>query len=516
MAEKIQQGIQAIILDMDGVITDTARLHAKAWKEMFDEFLKKVQGENFDPLDMEKDYNRYIDGISRHDGVRAFLESRQLSLPEGNPDDGPDVASIVGLGKRKNDIFLGLMKKEGVEVFPDTLEMVKKWKKKGIKLAVISASRNCRLILEAADMLHWFDARIDGEIAREQQIPGKPAPDVFIRAMEALEAEAAHTMIIEDAIAGITAGKKGRFSLVVGVARNEETEALRRAGADMVVHQLTELEKTMESLKKPRETSTLPHALERFQDIVAEIEGRKPVLFFDYDGTLTPIVEDPDAAELGAPRKKIIQQLADQFTVAIISGRGLADLKSKVGLADLIYAGSHGFEISGPNGLEMQYEAGKEVLPLLDDVERRLKKQFEGIRGCEVERKKYAIAVHYRRVESDQVKAIEEAVEEILDEQRQLKAGMGKKILEVKPNMDWDKGQALNWLLKKLDLTVALNHPIFIGDDITDEDALKALIGTGILVGTHGQKTYADYRLTDTSEVYRFLEKLKNWNKGSS
>lgn len=516
MLKKVQPAIQAIILDMDGVITDSARLHAKAWKQMFDEYLEKVQGKDYTPLDIGKDYKRYIDGISRLDGIRAFLESRRLTLPEGSPEDGSEVESIVGLGKRKNTIFLDLIEKEGVDVFPDTLEMVKKWKKKGIKLAVISASRNCRLILEAADMLHWFDVRIDGEIAREQQIPGKPSPDVFIKAMDDLNAELDCTLIIEDAIAGIKAGKKGGFSMVVGVARNGDDEELRNAGADIVVNQLTELENIMEILKKPRKTATLPHALESFQTILADIGEKKPVLFFDYDGTLTPIVDDPNAAELADNNKKIIQQLSHQFTVAIISGRGLTDLKSKVGLQGLIYAGSHGFEISGPNGLEMQYEPGKEVLPILDEVEKKLKKRIEAIDGCEVERKKYAIAVHYRQVEADKVEEVEIAVEEILVGQQRLKIGKGKKILELKPNLDWHKGHALNWLLNKLDLVASQNHPIFIGDDITDEDALKALNGTGILVGSHGQKTHADYRLKDTGEVYWFLQELGKGYKGNS
>ncbi len=271
----------------------------------------------------------------------------------------------------------------------------------------------------------------------------------------------------------------------------------------------------METQKKPRETTKLPHALESFQDIVTEIGGKRPVLFFDYDGTLTPIVEDPDAAELAATSKKIIQQLSDQFTLAIISGRGLADLKSKVGLQGLIYAGSHGFEISGPNGLEMQFEPGKEVLPILDKVESKLKKRIETIDGCEVERKKYAIAVHYRRVKADRVAEVENAVEEVLDGEQRLKIGKGKKILELKPDLDWHKGHALKWLLDELDLAAAQNHPIFIGDDITDEDALEALSGTGILVGSHGQKTYADYRLKDTREVYVLLEELGNWDKGN-
>lgn len=513
MSEKSNPTILAIILDMDGVITDSARLHARAWKQMFDAFLEKLPGEQQPPLDLPRDYKRYIDGISRLDGVRAFLQSRNLHLPEGDPDDGPEAESIVGLGKRKNAFFLELMEKEGVDVFPDTLEMLKKWKKEGIKLAVISASRNCRKILESAGLLHWFDVRVDGETARREQLPGKPAPDVFLRAMQELKASPEHTLVVEDAIAGIRAAKRGHFTRVIGVARNGETEELLDAGADQVVKQLTEIDTYMKTTSRAQLPDSLPHALESMQQIFSEMNGKKPVLFFDYDGTLTPIVDDPDAAVLTDGNKKVLADLAEEFTVAIISGRGLSDLRSKVGLDQLIYAGSHGFEISGPDGLEMQYEPGQEILPLLDQVEKAVKKRIQSIEGCEVERKKYAIAVHYRKVEKSRVKELKQAVAEVMEGKEQLKLGKGKKIREIKPNLDWHKGHALNWLLDKLDLARKRHQPIFIGDDITDEDALRFLQGTGILVGTHGEETHANYRLNDTEEVYEFLAQLRRWQE---
>jgi alpha,alpha-trehalase len=511
MSEKLKPTIEAIILDMDGVITDSARLHAQAWKQMFDAFLEKLPGKKQPPLDLPGDYKRYIDGISRLDGVRAFLQSRNLHLPEGDPDDGPEAESVVGLGKRKNAFFLELVEKEGVDVFPDTLEMLKTWKKKGVKLAVISASQNCRKILESADLLHWFDVRVDGETARREQLPGKPAPDVFLRAMQELRASPEHTLVVEDAIAGVKAAKRGHFSLVIGVARNGEAEGLLHAGADQIVKQLTEIAIDMETTSRVQLPDSLPHALEGMQQIFSEIGDKKPVLFFDYDGTLTPIVDDPDAAILTDGHRQVLADLAEQFTVAIISGRGLADLRSKVRLDQLIYAGSHGFEISGPHGLEMQYAPGQEILPQLDEVEKAVKKQIQRIEGCEVERKKYAIAVHYRRVEKSRVKELKQAVREVLEGREQLKVGKGKKILEIKPNLDWHKGHALNWLLDKLDLARSRYQPIFIGDDITDEDALRDLRGTGILVGTHGEKTHANYRLNDTEEVYEFLARLRRW-----
>lgn len=513
MSENLNSPFQAIILDMDGVITDSAGLHARAWKQMFDKFLEKLLGKNYKPLDLENDYKQHIDGISRYDGVRAFLKSRKLDLPEGHLNDGPEVDSIAGLGNRKNAILLELIEKEGVSVFPDTLEMVKKWKKEGIKLAVISASRNCRRILEAADFLHWFDVRVDGETVRKQNIKGKPAPDVFIKAMEGLNAELAHTLIIEDAIAGVKAGKQGRFHLVIGVARNGEEDVLLDAGADIVVNKLTEIEDKMREINKLSNPEDLPHALGNIGTIIEKLEGKKPILFFDYDGTLTPIVDDPDDAKLAEESKETIEELSKQLTVAVVSGRGLDDLKAKVGIKSLIYAGSHGFEITGPGNLEMQYEKGREVLPQLDESEKVLKEKLEAINGCKVERKKYAIAVHYRNVAKEAVKEVKNTVFKEAERQDRLKLGKGKKILELKPDLDWHKGEALSWLLENLNLKTADYQHIFFGDDITDEDALKVVQknGIGILVGTHGQQTYANYRLEDTDEVYQFLEELWRW-----
>lgn len=504
---------QAVILDMDGVITDTATAHARAWKQMFDGFLKQKQGEGFLPLDIEEDYKKYIDGISRLDGVRGFVQSRNIDLPEGYPEDGAEEDTVYGLAKRKNEILLALLEKEGVRVFEDSLEMLKSWKKKGIKLAVISASRNCRLILESAGILDWFDVRVDGEIAQKEHLSGKPDPAVFLKALEQLGSDLKYTLVVEDAIAGVEAGKKGEFPIVVGVARNGDADNLRQAGADIVVRKLTEIETKMKEMNKLNVPENLPHALESMEKVFEKLQGKKPVLFFDFDGTLSPIVDDPEEATLPDRGKAILKKLSEKFTVAVISGRGLDDLRDKVGIQDLIYAGNHGFEITGPEGLEMQYEKGKEILPELDKAEKQLNKMLGKINGCVVERKKYAIAVHYRNVDKKMVPEVKNAVSEILKQQEKLKTGRGKKILELKPDLEWHKGHALNWLLEKLELKTGRYHPIFFGDDITDEDALEMIqfSGLGILVGIHGQKTHAHMRLEDSREVYLFLEKLMQW-----
>ncbi|MDR9456949.1 MAG: trehalose-phosphatase [Salegentibacter sp.] len=497
----------AVILDMDGVITKTARVHAKAWKKMFDEFLEKREGENFQPLDIKIDYNQYIDGIPRLDGIRGFLKSRNIDIPEGNPDDEPEKNTVHGLGKRKNKIFRDVIEKDGVRVYEDAVEMIKKWEKENIKLAVISSSRNCKYIMEKTGLEDKFEVRVDGNTLKEENLRGKPEPDMFVKAAEYLNVKLEDTIIIEDAIQGVQAGKKGRFACVVGVARNGKEKSLKEAGADIVVKKLTEL---LYLDKKTPET--LPNALEEIEELF-EIKGnRKITIFLDYDGTLTPIISDPDAAELPDDNRKIIAELSNITPVAIISGRDLKDLKSKIEIDTVIYAGSHGFDISGPDGLEMVHESEKEVTPALDEAEKRLKEQLKDIRGAKIERKKFAIAVHYRNVEQKDVQEVKDAVHKEADRQDILKTGSGKKVLELKPNIDWNKGYALDWLTEKLGWDKEKYLRIYLGDDITDEDGFEALRkdGVGVLVSTHGEKTSASFALRNTKEVTRFLQHLKD------
>ncbi|HSJ69542.1 MAG TPA: trehalose-phosphatase [Anditalea sp.] len=261
---------------------------------------------------------------------------------------------------------------------------------------------------------------------------------------------------------------------------------------------------------KSNRTGDLPHALNNINEILAKLENKIPALFLDYDGTLTPIVSDPEKAILSEKNKKAIMNLAQVIPVAVISGRDRANVASKIGLNNLIYAGSHGYDITGPNGLDMQYGPGQETLPLLDEAEDLLKSKLESIKGAMVERKKYAIAVHYRNVADDQVEEVKRIVYEELGRHENLKEGLGKKIIELKPNLDWHKGKALDWILEKLGLHAEKYLPVFIGDDVTDEDALEVIKshGIGIIVGNHDETTYANYLLYDTDEVAEFLQVL--------
>ncbi|WPR75949.1 trehalose-phosphatase [Algoriphagus sp. NG3] len=255
----------------------------------------------------------------------------------------------------------------------------------------------------------------------------------------------------------------------------------------------------------------LPDALEYFNEIAKKLEGQRPILFLDYDGTLTPIVSNPEDAVLSPETKEIVQDLAEKITIALISGRDRKNVESLIGLPNVIYAGSHGFDITGPNGMEKQHEKGQDVLPALDEAERSLKDSLANISGVQVERKKYAIAVHYRNVEKEFVQQVKTAVSKEIEKQPELKKGKGKKIRELKPDIDWHKGKALLWLLEELSSKTDQLFPVFIGDDITDEDAFQAIQdrGIGIIVGSHETETAASYSLENVEDVNLFLKELK-------
>jgi len=237
--------MKAVILDMDGVLTQTATLHARAWQQLFDEYLAhrcRDTGEPFQPFDIETDYRTYLDGKPRYDGVQSFLESRGIELPWGDEWDSPNRETICGLGNRKNELFHELLDREGVAVFDDAVQQVQDWRDAGFKTAVITSSRNGRRVLGAADLLDLFDVTIDGNDLPRLNLRGKPAPDVFLHAAHELGVAPHEAVVIEDAIAGVEAGRSGGFALVVGVARNGNAAALHNAGADRVVSRLTEID----------------------------------------------------------------------------------------------------------------------------------------------------------------------------------------------------------------------------------------------------------------------------------
>jgi beta-phosphoglucomutase family hydrolase len=236
----LPEEIQACLFDLDGVVTKTAVVHAAAWKEMFDAFLRAREGEQFRPFD-DTDYDEYVDGRPRADGVRTFLASRGIELPDGTPDDPPDAPTVHGLGNRKNDLVLEKIRTDGVEAYDGTLRYIAAVRDRGLRTAIVSSSANCRDVLRAIDAEDLFDVRVDGVVAAERELPGKPHPDTFLAAARDLGVAAARSAVFEDALAGMDAGRSGHFGYVVGVDRVGQTNALYAHGADVVVKDLAEL-----------------------------------------------------------------------------------------------------------------------------------------------------------------------------------------------------------------------------------------------------------------------------------
>lgn len=496
--------LDAVVFDLDGIVTDTAAVHANAWKRLFDEYLAERAartGEDFEEFTPE-DYRRYLDGKPRYDGVASFLESRGIHLDHGDPDDS-NKETVTGLGNRKNDYFRTTLEEDGVDAFPSTVTLVRELQARGVKTAIISSSRNCVEVLEAAGLSDLFATKVDGVDSAELGLPGKPDPAVFLEAVGRLGVAPERAAVVEDALSGVEAGKRGGFGMVVGVDRTDDAEALAQYGADVVVGDLAEL-----SL---RHTGQLPNALESFDKLAEQFSGRRPVVFLDHDGTLSPIVTDPDAAVIHEPMRAALEQVAAAHPTAIVSGRDLADLRQRVGLDQLIYAGSHGFETAGPPGLAVDSERGEEFLDALDAAERDLNAAMADIPGVVVERKRFAIAVHYRQMdEAAYLGRLVAAVERIVVEHPNLRSTGGKKILEVRPNLNWDKGQAVLWLLTALGFDEHDVVPVYVGDDVTDEDAFRAIRGhgVGVVVDPGERATAAHYTLADLDGVRRFLEAL--------
>ena len=246
-----EYSFDAVIFDLDGVITQTARVHSFAWKRMFDNYLrlrKDKYGGPFKEFTHENDYLPFVDGKPRYKGVESFLVSRGINLDFGAPSDSPDTETICGLGNMKDSTFNTILANDGVKVYDSTVEMIKTLKNKGIKLGVASSSKNCKPVLEAAGLLELFGTRVDGVVSAELNLKGKPEPDIFTTACDNLQVEYNKAIIVEDAVSGVQAGAKGNFGLVLGIAREDNEEELKQNGADRVIRDFSVI--TIDTLEK--------------------------------------------------------------------------------------------------------------------------------------------------------------------------------------------------------------------------------------------------------------------------
>jgi beta-phosphoglucomutase family hydrolase len=240
----LPDGVTACLFDMDGVVTKTATVHAAAWKQMFDEFLRVWSARNgtaFVPFDPVHDYDEYVDGKPRIEGTESFLESRGIKLPEGSPDDAPGTPTVQGLSNRKNELVLEVLKRDGVEVYPGSSRYINAVRAAGLKTAIVSSSANTQAVLAAGGVADLFDVRVDAQVATARGLHGKPAPDTYLEAARMLGVAPGGAAVFEDALAGVAAGRAGKFGFVVGVDRVGQADELRQHGADVVVKDLSDL-----------------------------------------------------------------------------------------------------------------------------------------------------------------------------------------------------------------------------------------------------------------------------------
>ncbi len=508
---------RAVIFDLDGVITDTASVHAAAWRRLFDDFLSNrpaVPGEDHRPF-TDEDYLRHVDGRSRFDGVSALLAARGVYLPAGNPGDPPDRASRHGLGNRKDHYFRHLLETDGVRVFGSTVALVRELREQGISVAVVSASRNCAAVLAAAGLSDLFAVRVDGVVADELHLPGKPEPALFLEAARRLGVSPGAAVVVEDARAGVQAGQRGGFALVIGVDRGGDPQALREAGADVVVSDMSEVTVRSDVFPSPQDAPTLSHlpdGLAIWDDNLAHrIAGRRIAVFCDFDGTLSPIVSHPDAAVLPKGARAVLVRLARRCPVAVVSGRDLTDLRARVGLSSLWYAGAHGLELAGPNGEREVVAAAERARPALSRAAAELSDRLSEIPGVFLEPKRFSLSVHYRETPAARVDEVTGTVAEVATRHPELAVLTGRKVCELRPELDWHKGRALRWLLDRVGNSALF--PVYAGDDITDEDALREVAGQGLGIvvrsDEHGDRpTAAHVAVSDPQALCQLLTKL--------
>lgn len=525
----------AVIFDLDGVVTKTALVHAAAWKAVFDEYLRlreKRDGEPFREFTHDKDYLPYVDGKPRYEGVKSFLESRGINLSFGETEDALDKETICGIGNRKNSKFLDILDAQGVEIYPSTVKFIERLKDKEVRIGVASSSKNCKYVLKSAGIEFLFESRVDGEVSSQMALKGKPEGDIFVTAALNLRAHPGKAVVVEDATSGVQAGRNGAFGLVLGIAREDNEDRLLHHGADVAIPDMEYIDPQWIEKWFQRKPRSLFDSWDK-KDVSSSISGlkrenvalnpcyfktgreavfsrKKLVFFLDYDGTLTPIVERPELAVMSDEMRDTLKRVAEKHTVAIVSGRTRKDAEDIIGVDGIFYAGNHGFDIKGP-GVSMVHPEAEKAVGLISDTARKLSEKLGTIPGVLIDEKGFSIAVHYRLVKDEYLKGIEETVNNIVEDSKKFRLMQGKKVFEILPAINWDKGKAVRWIMEVLGISWDDASVVYIGDDTTDEDAFRIIRtrGTGILVSEKPQVSAADFRVASTEDVKKlFVEAL--------
>ena len=402
-------------------------------------------------------------------------------------------------------------------LFGPTVDLARKLQGVGVTAAAYSSNPLCQQALKAAGIDDLFSVCIDG-IPGERGTTETPDPTVLLEATRQLGTRPQRCVVVENSAPGVAAGRDGGFALVIGIDGTGSADELASAGADVVLADLADV--TVRTGAK--HISELPNTLTSYGQLIGITSARESMLVLDYDGTLSPIVSDPAAAALVHGAAEALELVAAVCPVAILSGRDLADIRSRVDIPGIWYAGSHGFELTGPDGTHHENEAAAEFVPILQRAADELRGSLAEIPGVRVEHKRFAVAVHYREVAPERVDEVA-ALTHQLGRRDGLRVTSGRMLVELRPDIDWDKGTTLAWIRDRIDPSGSL-LPIYIGDDLTDEDAFDAVKfdGIGIVVGHDedgDRKTAAHFTLQSPDQVCEFIQRGSQWlayNKGVS
>ena len=382
--------------------------------------------------------------------------------------------------------------------FESTVKLVRQLEEVGVGTAVFSSNRGCQHVLTAAGIGDLLPVRVDGSVTAT----------TLVGLANRLGARPGRCVVVATDAADVAAGREGGFALVIGVDRTGHRDALRSSGADTVVADSREI--TVRT--GDQRMSQLPDALQAL-GLTDGLAARRPAVFYDFDGTLSDIVDDPDAARLAPGAAEALHNLAARCPVAVLSGRDLADVTKRVGQPGIWYAGSHGFELTAPDGTHHQNDAAAATIPVLERVAAELRDQLGSIPGVVVEHKRFGVAVHYRNAARDRVGEVAAAVR-AAGQRHALRVTTGREVIELRPDIDWDKGKTLRWVIDHLQhVGSGPLVPIYLGDDITDEDAFDAVRHDGVpIVVRHSddgdRATAALFALDSPARVSEFTERL--------
>lgn len=391
-----------------------------------------------------------------------------------------------------------------------SIPLLRRLQQVGVATAAYSSGRDCERVLTVAGIADLFGVCVDGRDTDENGPAVEADPAVLLEASRRLGVDPGRSVVIGYAGPGVRAGRSGGFAVVIGVDRTGHADELLSSGADVVVSDIADVGVRTGD----RRMSELPNALESYGQLIDDVAGRRLFVCLDYDGTLSAIVSDPDTATLIPGAAEALERLAAQCPVAVLSGRDLADIRDRVGLPGLWYAGSHGFELVGPDGSRDQNDAAASAVRVLEAAAADLSHELEHLPGVRVEHKRFAVAIHYRNVAPEHVAEVVAAAHRC-GQRRGLRVTNGRKVVELRPNVDWDKGTALRWIRDRVYRSGDVAS-IYIGDDLTDEDAFDAIRSDGIgIVVRHdedgGRPTAARYTLSDPAQVAEMLRRLADY-----